>query len=80
MFFIKKSYVKASCVHKIQIVLDTWEMFITLRIKKHTNIDLLVICDTKEFPIEKNKKNIFQYSNSDKYYNVSGRCIKFFWS
>lgn len=55
---------------------DIWEMFITQN-KKHTNIDLLVICDTKEFPIE-NKKNIFQYSNSDKYYNVWVDALNFF--
>jgi len=55
---------------------DIWGMFVEQN-KKHTNIDLLVICDTKEFPI-KDKENIFQYSNNDNYHNVWVEALNFF--
>lgn len=51
---------------------DIWEMFLNEN-KKNTNLDLFVICDKSDFPID-DKNRLFVYDNKDNYYTswVSG--------
>jgi hypothetical protein len=55
---------------------DVWDMFVKEN-KKNSNLDLYVICDIEDFPIE-DKRKIFTYSNNSDYYKVWIDALNYF--